>query len=612
MDVSSFLRRSLPFDELDDEGLAEVVRHTHIEFHPRGQVILQQGGEPARHLYLVRTGTVEALDGHHVVDMHQQGEVFGFVSLLTGDQPGLTVRAHEDTICYLIDGEVAARILASREGVSFLSRSVRRRELTLIEDAVVAAHGDPWAAPVRGLVARSPVMVEPTASIREAAELMTRERVSALVVRTDGDWGIVTDRDLRSRVLAVGRSPDERVVDIASTPLLTIGADTTVGEVLAFMLERRIHHVPVTDGYGTLVGIVTDTDLMALERRSVFRLRREIESSATPEAAIAAARAAPQMIADLVEASVDPLEIGHIAAVTNDALTARLIELGTELLGEPPCPWTWLALGSEARHEQAMVTDQDNALAYDPGDEDPERADAYFAKLAGFVNDGLAEAGIPRCRAGVIAENRDWRGTVEEWQERFRGWAADPGLAGSAFSGIAFDYRPAAGPLEIRQALDPVIRWAGEQTDFIRHLARNAISQRPPKGFLKDAVVEDRGTSAVTLDVKQIGIGPITNVARIYALRGGSTDNRTVSRIRGAVVGGQITERDGRALEEAFRLLWQIRLEHQARRVRSGGLPDDDVDPRVLGPLTRQALKEAFRTIDRAQEQLALELGMRR
>src|SRR3989304_4215725 len=211
MDIPSFLRQCAPFDELDGAGLAEVTRHTHIEFHPRGHVVLQQGGEPAAHLYIVRTGAVEALDGDLVVDVHQQGEVFGFVSLLTRDQPGLTVRAQEDSICYLVDGDVAARILASREGISFLSRTVRRRELTLIENAAVIARSDPWAVPVRGVFVRSPVTVAGSTSIREAAQIMTRERVSALVVAMDDGWGIIPDRDLRARALAAGRRPDDPV-----------------------------------------------------------------------------------------------------------------------------------------------------------------------------------------------------------------------------------------------------------------------------------------------------------------------------------------------------------------------------------------------------------------
>lgn len=609
MDIRSFLRRTPPFDELDDETLDEVLANTSIAFYPRGHVVLQQGGEPARHLYVVRTGAVEALDGDHVVDLHQAGEIFGFVSLLTSEHPGLTVRAHEDSICYLVREDIAARMLASRPGVSFLSRTVRRRELDLLADAAVAERTDPWAAPVAALVRRPPVTVDASTAIRPAAETMTRERVSALLVRMDGGWGIVTDRDLRSRVLAEGRSDREAILDVVSSPLVTAAGDTPVSEVLAMMLERRINHVPVTDERGELMGLVTVTDLMALERRSAFRLRRDLESGETAEEVAETAKAIPSTLADLIESGAEPLEVAHVAAVTNDTMTRRLLELGSARLGEPPARWSWLALGSEARFEQGMVTDQDNALVYESeGDED---VDAYFAELGSFVNDGLARAGLPRCRAGVLASNRDWRGTIAGWRDRFRGWIDDPGRSGSAFSGIAFDYRPVSGALEVRTSLDPVIRDAGQRREFLRHLAATALATRPPKGFLKDAIVEARGTSAITLDMKQAGIGPITNIARIHGLRIGLTDNRTVLRLRAAVAEGIVKEDDGRALEEAFRLMWRVRLDHQAARVRGQALPDDEVDARSLGPLSRQALKEAFRAIVRAQEALAMELGMR-
>jgi len=212
----------------------------------------------------------------------------------------------------------------------------------------------------------------------------------------------------------------------------------------------------------------------------------------------------------------------------------------------------------------------------------------------------------------VIASNREWRDSLLNWQFRFRGWMSDPGRIGGAFSGIAFDYRPVAGPLDVRPALDDVIREAPNNPQFIRHLARLAIHSGPPTGFLKDTVVEARGTPTVTLDVKHGGITLITNLARVYALRAGITENRTLRRLREVVAAGGIPDVTQQGLEEAFRLLWQIRLEHQARQVRDGTPPDDLVDPRSLGPLARQGLKEAFRMIDRAQGTLAAELGLRR
>jgi CBS domain-containing protein len=611
MDIPSFLRTYPPFDELDEERLAEVVGHTHIEFYSGGRVILQVGGEPARFLYVVRTGAVELIDEEHVLDLLSEGEAFGHTSLLSGMSPVVTVRAHEDSICYLIDREVAQGVLGTHSGLAFLSSTLRRRVVRALEGLDPAAV-DPWQTPVGTLVRRPPVMAPVVSSIREAAELMTRERVSSLLVERANGLGILTDRDLRSRVLALGRSPDIVISEVLTSPVVTVPAETMVTEVIALMFERGVHHVPVVDQAGQVLGIVTDTDLMGLEQKTPFALKADIERSPDAGAVTEAAHRLPEMVCALVEANVDPIEVGHVIAVAIDTLTRRLLELGIRKLGDPPYPWSWLALGSEARSEQALLTDQDNALVLDLGDTPLGVVDPYFERLAIFVNEHLEEAGIPRCRAGVIASNHEWRDTAREWEYRFRRWMRDPSRMGSAFSGIAFDYRPVAGPLEVKPLLDNVIRTAPDEPEFIRHLGRLAIGSRPPRGFTKDTVVESKGKSAQTLDVKHGGITLITNIARVRAVMAGLTEIRTLRRLHEVAALGQMDEEDCKGLEEAFRLLWQIRLEHQTRAVREGREPDDLVRPATLGPLARQGLKEAFRMIEREQDRLATELGLRR
>ncbi|MGZ6546371.1 MAG: CBS domain-containing protein, partial [Actinomycetota bacterium] len=261
MDIPSFLRLYPPFDELTEERLAEVVEHTHIEFYGGGRVILQVGGEPARFLYVVRTGAVELIDEEHVLDQLSEGEVFGHPSLLSGLSPMVTVRAHEDSICYLIDPHVAEGILGTHSGLAFLSSTLRRRVVRALEGLDPAAV-DPWQTPVRALVHRPPVLAPVVSSIREAAELMTRERVSSLLIERSSGYGILTDRDLRSRVLALGRSPDTVISEIMTSPVVTVPGETMVAEVIALMFERGIHHVPVVDETGEVLGVVTDTDLM--------------------------------------------------------------------------------------------------------------------------------------------------------------------------------------------------------------------------------------------------------------------------------------------------------------------------------------------------------------
>ena len=602
-----------PFDELDDERLAEVVRHTQIEFFPAGTVILHQAAEPSAFLYIVRTGVVEAVDGDLVADVLGEGEFFGFVSLFTGLEPAFTLRAVEDTICYLVDQEIALEVMTTRRGLAFLAGSLRRREVSVLEGPEREAV-DAWATQVAALVRRPPLVVPARSSIREAAELMARERVSSVLVRVDGqeDIGIVTDRDLRAKVVAAGRSPDTPTSDIMTTPVFSVSQETTAAEVLTLMYEKGIHHVPVVGDDGRPVGMVTDTDLMGLEQRSPFILKAELERALTIDEAVQTGGRLPEMFVSLVQAHVDPLDIAHAVAVTIDTLTTRLLDLAINDAGEPPCPWAWLALGSEARQEQGLATDQDNALVVECDEGEFIDVDPYFQRLATVVNDGIERAGIPRCRAGVVASNPEWRGTLDVWEERFWGWIREPARTGRAFVGIAFDYRRVTGPLDVDPVLDEVIRRSSEEDQFMRQLAKLAVEARPPVGLLKDAVVNRKGKSAPAFDVKQGGIAPITNLARVLAVESGVTENRTLRRLRAAAEAGYLERETLEGLEEAFDLLWQIRVERQTRAVEEGEVPDDSVRPEWLGPLTRQALRDAFQLIDGAQERLAAGLGLRR
>jgi CBS domain-containing protein len=612
MDIPSFLRMYPPFDDLDDDRLADVVRHTHIEFFPEGTVILQEFGAPAGFLYMVRRGAVEVVEAGEVVDVEGEGEVFGFVSLLTGASPLVTIRAQEDVICYLIDRDIGEEVMSSRRGMVFLASAFRRRDVRALEH-VGSEAVDERRPTVGALVRRRPLTLPAGASIRQAAEMMAHEREGFVLLEGAGDRGlaIVTDRDLRSKVLAEGRDPATPAAEVASSPVVSVPGSATVAEVTALMLERGVHHVPVEDGDGGFSGVVTDIDLLAAEQHEAFRLKKDIELAPDRAAAIVAFRTVPDVASRLLDASVDPLEIAHVVAVAIDALTVRLLEVGWDELGDPPCPWAWLALGSEARQEQGLFTDQDNALMFDPVGIDEEEADAYFGRLGAFVNAGLEDAGIPKCRAGVIAGNAEWRGSPKTWQRRFDGWIEDPGRTGSAFTGIAMDYRPITGPLDAHLVLDEIIRSAREHHDFIRHLGAHAVSIRPPKGLLKDGVVLGKGTTS-RLDIKAVGVGLITNTARLLAVMSGLTENRTTLRLRDTTALGWLSEDEIQGLVEAFQLMWQVRLEHQSRCVERGVQPDDLVDARELGPLTRQALKEAFRMIDGAQDRLAALLGLRR
>jgi CBS domain-containing protein len=609
VDIGAFLRRYPPFDGLSEERLRAVVRATQIEHFAPGTVILRQAGEPARHLSVVRKGEVELLDGGLLLDLLGEGEVFGQFSLMAHESPTLTVRAAEDTLCYLIDASVADDLLESSAGVAFMVSSMRRR-LRRAVDAAQPETPDPQLRAIGKLIRRPAVTIRPGASVAEAASLMAAERVSCLPIAAPGEHrplGILTDRDLRAKVVAERRSPDTPVEEVATFPVVTLAASAPAGEALLSMFERGVHHFPVVDAAGELVGVVTDTDLMGLGRDTPFAIRSAIERAGSPEEVAEAGRDLPAVVASLVDASADPVDVGRVIALVVDALTRRLLALGQERLGDAPCSWAWLALGSAARQEQALLTDQDHALAYDG----PPGVDGWFADLAAFVTDGLESAGIPRCRGDAMAVHPAMRRPLTDWVVAMRGWMDDPGPKGSILSSIVFDYRHVAGALDAQAALDAVVREARSHPGFLRHLGRRALGQAPPTGFFRDLVVEAGGEHAGRLDVKHGGIMIITSLARAFATGAGLTERRTIERLLAAPAAGTVDRGTAQELAEAFRFLWDIRLTHQVAKVRAGEPPDDFVDPHSLGPVARTGLKEAFRVITRAQRSLALDLGVR-
>src|SRR5438309_2097387 len=99
-DIVEFLRRQPPFDDLGEEELEELSRSVEVEFFPAGETIIRQGEAPVEHVRVIRRGGVELLDRGEVIDILEEGELFGHPSMLSGLPTGWEVRATEDTLCY--------------------------------------------------------------------------------------------------------------------------------------------------------------------------------------------------------------------------------------------------------------------------------------------------------------------------------------------------------------------------------------------------------------------------------------------------------------------------------------------------------------------------------
>jgi CBS domain-containing protein len=607
VDVAAFLERFPPFDALSSDRLEALAGTVETARFAAGATIVRQGGEPSPGLFVVVEGAVELLDDGRVLDLLGEGEVFG-LSAVTETGPTATVRAHGATTCLLIPPAVADDLVGTDAGRSFVLGTFRERE-RLRREADGPTPGRRFR-PVGELVRRSPVTSAPSTPVRDVAALMTAERVSSVLVPGDEGMGIVTDRDLRAKVVARGLDPATPVTELASRPARTIAAATIAGDALLRMFAEGVHHFPVVDDDGELLGVVTEGDLVETGEGTPFALRGRIERAGTADEVAAAGRDLPAVVVELVDASADAQDVGRVVALAIDAMTRRLLELAIADLGDPPVAWAWLALGSAARREQALRTDQDHALAYDAdgieGDVDP-----YFARLAASVTDGLASAGIARCPGDVMATHPTLRRSLPSWGAAMHTWMQDLSPRGSELSSLVYDFRQVAGALEAEPVLDAVVLEARARPGFLRALGRRALELRPPTGFVRDLVVERHGEHAGRLDLKRGGITIIGNLARVQAVASGAIAKGTIERL--ATTGTQTPLEGSTAHEliEAFRFLWELRLRHQVEQVHAGTGPDEFLDPSTLGPVARTGLKEAFRVVARAQRELATAMDLR-
>jgi CBS domain-containing protein len=461
---------------------------------------------------------------------------------------------------------------------------------------------------VGALIRTPPVLCRADETIRAAASRMTDRGVSAVLVPLAHSFGIMTDSDLRTRVIGAGLSPDAPVSAAMTTPAYTVTADRLASDVLLDMLERNVHHIPVLSAAGQVLGVVDDGDLVAAEGRTPLLLRRAIARAQSPAELAAAAAGLNPMIIALHDARAAGEYLTAVRSVVLDALTRRLAELAVRAAGPPPVPLTWYALGSLARREAAPSSDVDSALAWDG--EDASAGD-YAAGVARAVAEGLRACGVPSDQHGASAASPLFARSLASWRRAVRSLAEDPTQDQALILvSVLADSRPVWSSGGVLGGGLWEARPYPEHPELLRMLARYALSFRPPTGFWRNFVVEHSGERRGQLDLKHGGLIPIVDLARWAGMAAGLASAPTPERLRAAGAAGTMEGAEASALAEAFGFIGSLRLDHQVEQLRRGEPPDDFIDPKTLNPLARSYLREAFRAVASVQACLSAELSL--
>jgi signal-transduction protein with cAMP-binding, CBS, and nucleotidyltransferase domain/predicted metal-dependent phosphoesterase TrpH/PAS domain-containing protein len=446
-------------------------------------------------------------------------------------------------------------------------------------------------------------------SIGQLARIMTaRHTTAALVVsETAAAIGIITDHDLRSRVLAENIALEAPVHTIMSAPLVKAQENALIFEALILMEEKGVRHLAVEDQNGQIVSVIDSKSLIQFQRYGPIVLSREISRAKTPEEIIRACERILPLARALLECSTRPRHVTNMLASICDTATERFIQLAIDKIGQPPAAFAFIAMGSQGRQEQTLLTDQDNGIIYALNEaSDPEQVANYFLRLGTVVCENLDQAGYRFCQGKVMASNPRWCRSLPDWLSGFDEWVDKAEPQEIINLNIFFDFRTVYGATELTHELRRTIHTALQTKPAFLHLfARNALLFKPPfrllgNIYLGGGAIEHSGE----INLKD-AMMPIVSFARLYALRHQIFATHTLERIDELAHRNEISTSSRDEITAAYDFLMQLRLENQLAAVQTGQNLQNIIHPARLGYVQRELLKQAFTQITAIQKKVS-------
>lgn len=608
IEIREFLARLPPFDGLPDAVLDGLPRQLGVRYLRRGSPFPPAEQDEAS-LWLIRSGAVEFRDADgQLLEKLGEGELHADTCQDGRPLPGQLGKVVEDSLFYLLPCGVLHTLCGQHtEFGQYFAHDLRSRLQRAIVQLQQRQGGDSRLMHVQAgtLIRRAPVTIGPDATIRKAAQRMSSERTSSLLVVADEQLvGILTDRDLRERVIANGMSVDLPLGAVMTCDPQPLPAKSSVFEAMIHMTRLQVHHLPLVDEHGRLQGLITASDILHHYNLNTVALASIIRHCRDQDALVAASRQLPELQAQLIRSGMGADQLTQALSAVTDAISRRLLEFAEQRLGPPPVHYAWLICGSQARREQTAVSDQDNGLLLDDAYV-PERHAAYFEALAHYVSDGLARCGFIYCPGDVMATNPLWRQPRRVWRSYFRKWIDSPEPMALMHASIFFDMRAVYGDQELFAGLQrEVLQQCRKNSIFLAHLAANALHYRPPLGFFRQIVLIHDGEHDDTLDIKHRGVIPIVDMVRVHALAAGLPVINTRERILAAESAGELSHDGAQDLLHALEFIATLRARHQAQQHLDGLPMDNYLRPDRLSRPERNQLKDAFAIISTLQEAL--------
>jgi CBS domain-containing protein len=610
--IYDYLKGFPPFNLLTRDQLLSISKSVDVIYLENNQFLFEIGQPVVNHFYVVRNGAIGLFRANNnLVDKCDEGDIFGLRALLRRGEYKLNAKAIEESIVYSISLEnlenyITANADASQFLMASFASNVRVKNTEDDDFVETLQHSSEYTYLQTADYSKNPITCDIDTKINEAASIMTEKHVGSIVITKENKpIGIITDKDLRTQIATGKHSIEDSVSRIMSSPVITYPETITVAEAQIAMLKHKITHLCITkDGTNDsdLTGILSEHDIIVLRENNASALIKEIKRSRSAEQLKDIRQRTEKLLTRYLEQDIPIDFISRLVSAINDTITQRIIEFSiTKMDKKPPAQFAWLAIGSQGRQEQLLMTDQDNALVFENvKTEEYENTKSYFLKLSDYINKDLEIVGFELCPAKMMANNPKWCKSVSEWSQQFNSWITTPDQDNLMLCTIFFDYEHVYGDVELVSQLSESIFESIDNHDiFLTYLGRNALQNPPPLSFFRQFLVEDDGEHKDQFDIKARAMMPLVDAARLLMLSHNiKAVNNTIERYEKLVELEPQNKDTYLFCIEAYKNLLTFRTEQGLRHNDSGRF----IDLESLDKGNRLQLKRTFKAVKDVQE----------
>ncbi len=616
-DSVKFLAGIPPFQFLDDSALRSIAGNLSMEFFPKNALILTQDGPPGESLRVIKKGGVKIYltnDDEIVIDYKSEGDSFGYLSLISGDKARANVMAIEDTLCYLIPKNIIRDIINKNPSFgeyfmkSFFKNYLDKTYKEMRSKNLLFKEGEKllYTTPVKDILTKAPVMADTETTIKEAAGIMSEKRISSIIISDSqgSPLGIVTDRDLRDKVVAQGVDVSQRVTEIMSKGLVTVPSDSTCFDSLSTMIHENIHHLLVTDGE-KLAGVVTNHDFMLLQGTSPLSILKTIDRQQNAGELRTVHERINQTISILLKEGVKASYILRIITELHDRLIQKIIDLSIKDIGKSHCPFAFFVYGAEGRKEETFKTVFRCAIVFNEKTTycAKKEMEDFCARLIANLQDTFSACDLPFFDTHPFGGQIPVYGDIAAWEKNILNGLLSPESRNVITAKKMLDMRAIYGDMsvveDLKNSLFKTIR--GDER-YASVLYEYASKQKSPIGFFKKFVVDEKGEHQEKFDVKKKGMSHAIDALRALSIAYDIHETSTVERLdllhRKGVLNRALKNDISAGFEFLLHLLMQAQLDKKEQQVKI----DNVIEPDNLSMLEKKSLKEVFQLMPALQE----------